>query len=98
MRNVFQEQLAQVTTTGIMSVVPSPLAIVDVHVVHEEYKPYPLWQYKECGNFEQSDDGFLLQRNHFLEPMGIVTAMKKAIESFGKSLDTNSTHLLVSLF
>jgi len=42
MRNVFQEQLAQVTTTGIMSVVPSPLATADVHVVHEEYKQYPL--------------------------------------------------------
>ena len=77
---------------------PSPLATADVHVVHEEYKQYPLWWYKECGNFEQSDDGFLLQRNRFPEPMGIVTAMKKAIESFGKSLDTNSTHLLVSLF
>ena len=40
MRNVFQEKFAQVTTTGIMSVVPSPLATADVHVVHEEYKQY----------------------------------------------------------
>jgi len=43
MRNVFQEQLAQVTATGIMSFVPSPLATADVHIVHEEYKQYPLW-------------------------------------------------------
>ena len=42
----------QPNTVKAQSIVSNSLATADDHAGHEEYKRYPLWWYKGCGNLE----------------------------------------------